>query len=91
MNLTYLDESGALNEAMSDVFAATIDWLFGGASESDTWKIGEAVYTPGSTSDALRYMDNPTLDGQSCDYYPKRYIGTEDYGGKHDCMLCCCR
>ena len=73
---------------MSDVFAAVIDRLFGGASESDTWKMGEGVYTPGIPSDALRYMDNPTLDGTSYDYYPERYTGSEDNGGGHDCMFC---
>ena len=41
---------------MSDIFAAVIGRLFGGANVLDTWKIGEAVFTPGSPSDALRYM-----------------------------------
>ncbi|MHB9000596.1 MAG: M4 family metallopeptidase, partial [Thermoanaerobaculia bacterium] len=82
-NLTYQNESGALNEAMSDIFAAATESYNDGAINSDTWKIGEDVYTPGTAGDALRYMNNPTADGQSYDYYPERYTGTADYGGVH--------
>jgi len=34
------------------------------------WKIGEDVYTPQISNDALRYMYAPTKDGHSADYYP---------------------
>ena len=30
-----------------------------------------------------RYMNNPTLDGESYDWFPNRYIGPEDNGGVH--------
>ena len=75
-------ESGALNEAMSDIFGAVIHRQEG-ASRPATWKIGEDIYTPTSPGDALRYMDNPTLDGYSADYYPERLIGSGDNGGVH--------
>lgn len=71
-NLTYQKESGALNEAMSDIMASAAEaWADGGIT-SNTWKIGEDCYTPGTSGDALRYMDNPTIDGYSADYYPER-------------------
>ena len=82
-NLTYSNQSGALNEALSDIFgAATEAWDDGGIS-SNTWKLGEDIYTPGTSGDALRYMNNPTADGQSYDYYPERYTGSSDNGGVH--------
>jgi vibriolysin len=81
-NLTYSNESGALNESMSDIFGAATEAYVRGQS-SNTWKIGEDIYTPGVSGDALRYMDNPTLDGASKDYYPQRYTGSQDNGGVH--------
>ncbi len=82
-NLNYSYESGALNEAMSDIMGASCEEWKDGAVSSDTWKLGEDIYTPGTPGDALRYMDNPTADGQSYDYYPERYTGTQDNGGVH--------
>jgi len=82
-NLTYSNESGALNEAMSDILSAGAEVYKDGSVNSDTWKVGEDCWTPGTSGDALRYMNNPTLDGQSYDYYPERYTGTSDYGGVH--------
>lgn len=82
-NLTYQNESGALNEAWSDIFAASAEaWVDGGVN-SNTWKLGEDVWTPGTSGDALRYMNNPTQDGGSYDYYPERYTGSSDNGGVH--------
>ena len=81
-NLVYMNESGALNESLSDVFAALIDGHWKGVN-SDTWKVGEDIYTPGTSGDALRYMNNPTLDGSSRDYYADRYLGAADNGGVH--------
>ncbi len=81
--LVYQNESGALNESLSDVFGAAIEaWNDGGVS-ADTWKLGEDVYTPATAGDALRYMNNPTQDGASKDYYPERFTGTADNGGVH--------
>ena len=82
-NLTYSNESGALNEAMSDIFAAGTEAYKDGGVNADTWKVGEDCWTPNTAGDALRYMNNPTADGQSYDYYPERYTGTSDYGGVH--------
>ena len=52
-NLIYQEESGALNEAMSDIMAAAID-RSAGASITDTWLFAEDVWTPGVPGDALR-------------------------------------
>ncbi|MBS1797050.1 MAG: peptidase M4 family protein [Acidobacteria bacterium] len=88
--LVYSGESGALNESMSDVFGAMVERSAQGESVN-TWKIGEAAYTPANgTNDALRYMDNPHLAGNSGftldddpDHYSERYTGTSDNGGVH--------
>lgn len=90
-NLTYANESGALNESMSDVFGAMVElYARGGTATSDTWKIGEQSYTPATSGDALRYMNNPHLAGNGGytsdddpDHYTERYTGTADSGGVH--------
>jgi Zn-dependent metalloprotease len=83
-NLTYSNESGALNEGMSDIFAAYCEsWTRAWSTDADVWKIGEDIWTPATAGDALRYMANPTQDGSSKDYYPERYTGTSDNGGVH--------
>ncbi|HPC84362.1 MAG TPA: M4 family metallopeptidase [Thermoanaerobaculaceae bacterium] len=89
-NLAYQNDSGALNEAMSDIFAASVSAWKDGAVSANTWKIGEACWTPATSGDALRYMNNPTQDGSSKDYYPERAYATNctpsssnDYCGVH--------
>lgn len=93
--LTYQNESGALNEGMSDIFGAVAEaWRASGGSSTgnpasitataNTWKIGEEITVPGSLpGNALRFMDNPTADGYSKDYYPERITGSSDNGGVH--------
>jgi vibriolysin len=82
--LNYSNESGALNEGWSDIFAAVVEWDKDGKVVSDdTWKVGEDIWTPGTQGDALRYMNDPAKDGSSSDYYPTRYQGSQDNGGVH--------
>lgn len=82
-NLTYSNESGALNEAVSDIFGSMVErFSRGGVVDSNTWKIGEQAYTPGTSGDALRYMDNPTRGNQP-DNYANRVITSSDNGGVH--------
>ena len=69
--LIYAGESGALNEAWSDIFGALVDFQEG-ATGSAIWFIGEDIYTPGNPNDALRYMNDPDADGYSRGYYPER-------------------
>ncbi|PCC66423.1 Zn-dependent metalloprotease [Nannocystis exedens] len=81
-SLVYQNQSGALNEAMSDIMAAAADAYKNGVS-AKTWLLAETCWTPGVANDAMRYMANPTQDGQSYDYYPERYTGQQDNGGVH--------
>lgn len=94
-NLAYMNEPGALNEAMSDILGAgTEAWSQSGGSalgnpamikaDAKTWKIGEDIIgLLFATVGALRLMDNPTKDGASKDYYPERATGMLDNGGVH--------
>lgn len=83
-NLVYSNESGALNEATSDILGNSCEAYIenGGTPNANTWKVGEDIYTPGTAGDALRYMNDPALGGDY-DYYPTRYTGTADNGGVH--------
>ncbi len=84
--LIYQNQSGALNEAMSDIFGSFIEKYkddVQGTNQFD-WLIGEDCWTPKTAGDALRYMDNPARgqqpDKMSSPYY---YTGTGDNGGVH--------
>lgn len=81
--LVYRNESGALNEAFSDILGARVEaWVDGYGP--NVWKMGEDCYTPyNGTGDALRYMNDPTADGSSRDHYSTRYTGSSDNGGVH--------
>ena len=88
-NLTYLNESGALNESMSDVFGTMVNRY--AKPSSWNWQIGEECYTPANgTGDALRYLNTPhsaansgfTVDDDP-DHYSERYTGSSDNGGVH--------
>jgi thermolysin len=75
--LTYSKESGALNEAISDIFGSMVErYARGGVTDSNTWKIGEQAYTPGTAGDALRRMDNPNAVGDPDHYSLRLYSGT---------------
>ena len=82
-NLVYANESGALNEGMSDIMGAVCEAWKDKAISANTWLVGEEIYTPNTPGDALRYMTNPTKDNYSADYYPERLTGTADNGGVH--------
>ncbi|HYE15201.1 MAG TPA: M4 family metallopeptidase [Pyrinomonadaceae bacterium] len=89
-NLTYANESGALNESWSDVFGAMVELYAEGAETTTTWWVGEDANTPGVVGDALRYMDRPHNAGNygytandDPDHYSERYTGTGDNGGVH--------
>ncbi len=81
-NLTYSYESGALNEAFSDIFGVTIDFYANGNNAD--WLIGNKSYTPATPNDALRYMNNPNVGAQPDTYKGTSwYSGTADNGGVH--------
>jgi len=74
-NLIYQNESGALNEAFSDMMGTAIEFYYG----TGNWTIGEDI-TVGSNG--IRNMANPGEDGDPS-YYADRYTGTSDNGGVH--------
>lgn len=73
-NLEYYGESGALNEAFSDIIGNDI--------QRKNWLLGEDIYTPNIAGDALRSLSNPTLYDQP-DHYSNLYRGSSDNGGVH--------
>lgn len=86
-NLEYRDESGALNEAFSDIMGTSIEFFFepaGTGRDKADYLIGEDVFTasfPG-TRDGIRSMADPGAFGDP-DHYSLRYTGTSDNGGVH--------
>ena len=78
-NLTYSNESGALNESYSDIFGTCIE-NFGRPGNWD-WKIGADI-TPGGAG--LRNMQNPKLFTDPNTYNGQYwYVGAADNGGVH--------
>ena len=70
-DLIYDNQSGGLNEAMSDIFGTMVEFFAAtlGAAKIPNYWIFEDFYTPGTAGDAGRYMDNPTQDGRSIDTF----------------------
>lgn len=80
--LLYMDESGALNEAFSDIIGVGTEYYAetfyqDGAGVAD-YLLGEDVIEPGG----LRSLSNPQRFGHP-DHYSLRFLGTEDNGGVH--------
>jgi Zn-dependent metalloprotease len=89
-NLTYQNESGAMNEGFSDIWGACVEartvGLLGLTGKS-TWLIGEEIKKAGG---ALRSMSNPNAYGQPDTYQGTYWRATttsptssNDYGGVH--------
>ncbi len=90
--LVYSGESGALNEAGSDILgSAGFSWYLRGGGDAipNDFLIGEDCWTPSIPGDALRYMNDPMKDKEpgsdlySRDNYKTRYQGSFDNGGVH--------
>jgi thermolysin len=85
--LVYLNESGALNEAFSDVMAASVEFFFHtagpGRGQAD-YLLGEDISRAARAGarDGDRSLENPALYGQP-DHYSRRFLGPEDNGGVH--------
>ncbi|MEU2560341.1 M4 family metallopeptidase [Streptomyces longispororuber] len=67
-NMEYSGESGGLNEATSDIFAAAVEFKAANAKDQGDYLIGEKIDINGNGS-PLRYMDKPSKDGSSLDYW----------------------
>ncbi len=82
-NLEYQNQSGAMNEAFSDIAGAVVERL--------NWKIGEDVVKPGAfPTGCLRDMSNPHNGGSGFNdpgyqpaHYSEMYTGSQDNGGVH--------
>jgi thermolysin len=80
-NLIYENESGALNEAFSDIMAAAIEFTFqppGQGNLRADYLVGEDVVRPGG----FRSMSDPGAFGDP-DHYARRFTGAADNGGVH--------
>ena len=83
--LIYRDESGALNEAFSDIMGAAMEFYYqpvGSGRDQADWLIAEEVYlaSPGY----LRSLIDPAAKGHPNHYSLRRFIGTDtDDGGVH--------
>jgi thermolysin len=85
-NLIYQGESGALNEAFSDIIGASVEFLHqplgAGVGQAD-YLIGEDTFrSPFGSLHGLRSMVSPVEFGQP-DHYSILYTGPEDGGGVH--------
>ncbi|MEU9246466.1 M4 family metallopeptidase [Streptomyces shenzhenensis] len=67
--LTYSGESGGLNEATSDILGTLVEWYANNSSDPGDYLIGEEIVRSGFGKTALRYMDQPSKDGSSADYW----------------------
>ncbi|TDR41099.1 vibriolysin [Tahibacter aquaticus] len=87
-NLVYQKQSGGMNEASSDIYAAAVEaWMNTVSGEpgagtavsytpdANTWKLGEGLMRNGTA--ALRFMNDPKADGRSLDHYTQY---TQQYG-----------
>jgi len=87
-DLIYQNESGALNEAFSDMMGSSMEFyaatygLEPAVTFGPDWLIGEDFDLRGDLVPGFRNMADPEEDGDP-DHYSERYTGTEDNGGVH--------
>ncbi|MFI6639598.1 M4 family metallopeptidase [Streptomyces sp. NPDC050504] len=67
-NLEYAGESGGLNEATSDIIGSSVEFFANNKEDVGDYLVGEEIDINGDGS-PLRYMDQPSKDGQSLDYW----------------------
>ena len=81
-DLIYRNESGALNEAFSDIIGTSVEYFYqpaGSGYLKADYLLGEDLTSP---SGAFRSMADPQAYDDP-DHYSKRYTGTADNGGVH--------
>jgi thermolysin len=85
--LVYLNESGALNEAFSDIMGTGTEFFYQapgtGRGQAD-YLIAEDVVRAlrAGSQDGIRSLADPSRFGHP-DHYSKRYVGSADSGGVH--------
>lgn len=78
-NLVYQNESGALNEGLSDIWGAMVEYYADPTKQ--TYEIGEEIRLGGGS---LRSMSNPNSRNQPDTYGGTHwYTGSADHGGVH--------
>lgn len=80
--LVYRNESGALNEAFSDILAVSAEFFH--QPDRADYLIGEDVRTPvrPKARTGMRSLADPRSFGDP-DHYSRRYAGSQDNGGVH--------
>ncbi|ELS54186.1 putative Preprometalloendoprotease [Streptomyces viridochromogenes Tue57] len=74
--LRYSRESGGLNEATSDIIGTSVEFFANNSADAGDYLIGEKIDIRGNGT-PLRYMDRPSRDGNSADYW-SRSVGRLD-------------
>ncbi|MFI5966088.1 M4 family metallopeptidase [Streptomyces asoensis] len=74
--LNYSGESGGLNEATSDIFGTGVEFYAANSNDVGDYLIGEKININGDGT-PLRYMDKPSKDGGSSDYWSST-VGNKD-------------
>ncbi|MFJ6841169.1 M4 family metallopeptidase [Streptomyces griseoluteus] len=74
--LEYSGESGGLNEATSDIMGTGVEFAANSSADPGDYLIGEKIDINGDGT-PLRYMDKPSKDGGSADYWSSS-VGGED-------------
>lgn len=90
--LAYQEQSGALNEHLSDAFGMMVkQWLLGQLASQSNWLIGQGLFVPGVRGIAIRSMkepgsayDDPILGRDPQPAHMRNYVTTaDDNGGVH--------
>ena len=90
--LEYHDQSGALNEHLSDAFGILVkQWLLGQLASQSDWLIGSGLLAPGVRGKAIRSMkepgtayDDPVLGRDPQPAHMRNYVtSADDNGGVH--------
>ncbi|MER7776581.1 M4 family metallopeptidase [Streptomyces sp. NPDC096191] len=74
--LNYSGESGGLNEATSDIFGTGVEYFAKNSTDKGDYLIGETIDINGDGT-PLRYMDKPSKDGASKDYWSSGLGGVD--------------
>jgi thermolysin len=86
-NLVYMNESGALNEAFSDIMAKGVEFFYhpsGTGSGQADYVLGKDIARSARAGvpSGNRSLADPGMFGDP-DHYSRRYIGESDNGGVH--------
>jgi Zn-dependent metalloprotease len=91
-NLGYTEQTGAVNEHISDAFGIMVkQWSLGQTAKSSDWIIGEGLFGPSVNGKGLRSMaapgtayDDPVLGRDPQPAHMRDYVKTtDDNGGVH--------